>query len=392
MTPDERSIARKTLQNMIPNPLPTVEGLDMAALYLPCEQIGGDLFDVFPIAPDTIAFVIFDVSGQGVASALIAAMCKVCFANNLRQLSSPRAVIERVNASMGRYLCHTCFVSAFVGYLDLHDNKLTYCNAGLCGQFVYTKNDNHLRMLTPCGTAIGVRSAELYTEHCVHLHPGDWLLIHTKGVYSLFAQGDERLGRQHFEAYLAQTLEAVTPGELMNRLKDRFSQTPQESAPQDDIALLGVNVLTQSRRDQLKKQLGFEQEDPVYLQTIFYFEEMEKTTAVILKAMDNQGFADDAIRKMKITLTELLVNAIDHGNNKDSSKRVTVGHLIDKTRVMVSVMDEGEGFDPAAVPDPTLPENLVKDSGRGLFIVRCYVDSLSFNEKGNRITIVKAFG
>jgi serine/threonine-protein kinase RsbW len=108
--------------------------------------------------------------------------------------------------------------------------------------------------------------------------------------------------------------------------------------------------------------------------------------------MDNQGFADDAIRKMKITLTELLVNAIDHGNNKDCSKRVTVGHLIDKSRVVVSVMDEGEGFDPAAVPDPTLPENLVKDSGRGLFIVRCYVDSLSFNEKGNRITIVKAFG
>jgi serine/threonine-protein kinase RsbW len=55
-------------------------------------------------------------------------------------------------------------------------------------------------------------------------------------------------------------------------------------------------------------------------------------------------------------------------------------------------MDEGEGFDPKKIPDPTLPENLIKDCGRGLFIVQNYVDKVDFNEKGNRITVEKHHG
>jgi serine/threonine-protein kinase RsbW len=118
---------------------------------------------------------------------------------------------------------------------------------------------------------------------------------------------------------------------------------------------------------------------------------MDKVTATILKSMDSQGYADDTIRKMKITLTELLVNALDHGNNKEPTRKVTVGHVVDNHQAKIAIMDEGGGFSPDTVPDPTLPENLIKDSGRGLFIVRCYVDDISFNEKGNRVTIVKRF-
>jgi serine/threonine-protein kinase RsbW len=52
-------------------------------------------------------------------------------------------------------------------------------------------------------------------------------------------------------------------------------------------------------------------------------------------------------------------------------------------------MDEGSGFNPNVIPDPTLPENLIKDCGRGLFIVRHYVDSMIFNDKGNRVTVIR---
>ena len=105
--------------------------------------------------------------------------------------------------------------------------------------------------------------------------------------------------------------------------------------------------------------------------------------------MDEFGYPDESIRKMKIALTELLANAIYHGNNKDHGRKVTIGHLVDKNAVKVSVMDEGAGFSIAAIPDPTLPENLEKDCGRGLFIVRSYIDKLEFNDRGNRVTIWK---
>jgi anti-sigma regulatory factor (Ser/Thr protein kinase) len=58
---------------------------------------------------------------------------------------------------------------------------------------------------------------------------------------------------------------------------------------------------------------------------------------------------------------------------------------------VVSVLDEGEGFDPSRVPDPTAEENLGKDRGRGLFLVRNFVDEVRHNAKGNRVTIIKKF-
>jgi serine/threonine-protein kinase RsbW len=105
--------------------------------------------------------------------------------------------------------------------------------------------------------------------------------------------------------------------------------------------------------------------------------------------MDSMGYPDESIRKMKIILTELLANAIDHGNKKNHSKKVTIGHVINRKKAVVSILDEGNGFDPRSIADPTLPENLGKSSGRGLFIVTKYVDKLEFNSLGNRVTVTK---
>jgi serine/threonine-protein kinase RsbW len=116
---------------------------------------------------------------------------------------------------------------------------------------------------------------------------------------------------------------------------------------------------------------------------------MDRTTATVLTAMDITGYADETIRKMKIVLTELLVNSIVHGNGRDHTKKVVVGHVVDRKQVTVSILDEGAGFDPTTIPDPTLPENLEKPYGRGLYIVQHYVESLTFNETGNRVTIRK---
>jgi serine/threonine-protein kinase RsbW len=92
---------------------------------------------------------------------------------------------------------------------------------------------------------------------------------------------------------------------------------------------------------------------------------------------------------MKITITELMANAIGHGNREDHSRKVIIGHTVNSSMICVAVMDEGDGFNPEEVPDPTLPENIVKDHGRGLYIVKSYVDELEFNARGNRVLIRK---
>ena len=391
LTRDELTIARKTLEAMVPQRLPALEGIDMASLYLPCERLCGDLFDVKQIADDVLAFVMFDVACHGISSVLVASMAKVTFTNHLRHTSSPQTVIDHVNTDMAKYLSATSVMTAFVGYLDLHSNKLTYCNAGHPYPMVFRTKDKSLEPLKTAGVFLGISEKWAYEERTVYLNPGDWLVMFTNGFYGLFDDTNKKKGRERFEQDLPSLLEGKTPGEFIRQCGGLQRRKADKGEFSDDVAIVAVEILTESRRNLIKHELGFEWEDPVYMQFISYFEEMDNAIGIVLKSMDNQGYADDTIRKMKITLTELIVNALYHGNRKEPSKKVIIGHIIDKQKAVVSIMDEGDGFDPSAVPDPTLPENLVKDSGRGLYIVRCYVDDLTFNKRGNRVTVSKKF-
>jgi anti-sigma regulatory factor (Ser/Thr protein kinase) len=356
-------------------------------MYLPCGAVGGDLFDCIRLSDDLLVFLIYDVTGHGVSSTLISAMAKVCFTNHIRSVASPRAVIERVNAEMIQDIAADFYLTAFVGFFDLHDNKLTYSNAGHTYPLVVRKSEGVLQPLRTQGTFIGIFENGFYEEQSIYLNPGDWLVLFTDGVYRTFDESDPHEGRRLLESYLLEQMAMdKPPRELLADLSEKCRCAP---APEDDITAVAAEVLTQSRRYQIKEKLGFTAEDPVYLQFLSYFEEMDRSAAAVLSAMDSYGYPDESIRKMKITLTELLVNAVSHGNRKDFTRKVTMGHMVDKEKAVVSIMDEGEGFDPGKVPDPTLPENLVKDCGRGLYIVRHYADKVVFNEKGNRVTVTK---
>ena len=82
------------------------------------------------------------------------------------------------------------------------------------------------------------------------------------------------------------------------------------------------------------------------------------------------------------------MNAMKHGNRNDPTKRVTVVCVIDEQRTAIDVMDEGEGFDPTAVPDPTLDENLTLPSGRGIVLMRSFMTTVSFRPPGNCVCMV----
>lgn len=384
-------IARKIQAAMIPKKLPAAEGVDIQSLYLPCGAVGGDLFDVVRLSNDQLLFLIFDVTGQGISSTLISAMAKVCFSNHMRTSNSPRSIIERVNRDIMLDVDTNFFITAFVGILDLHDNKLTYSNAGHAYPIIYRKSESSLIPLPAQGTAIGIVENGYYDEHSIHLSPGDWFIAFTDGIYRLFDRENMLQGRVKFEDEILKMNSHSSPADFFSRIQSLFSEKNGSTPVEDDITAIAFEVLSKSKRVLIKEELGFCAEDPVYLQFVSYFEEMDRAVATVLTSMDTYGYPDESIRKMKITMTELLVNAIQHGNKRDFSKKVTIGHMVDKSVTVVSIMDEGDGFNPASVPDPTLPENLARDCGRGLYIVRHYVDDIKFNKKGNRITILKNY-
>lgn len=101
------------------------------------------------------------------------------------------------------------------------------------------------------------------------------------------------------------------------------------------------------------------------------------------------GFDQDRLRlNFRVGLTEALANAMLYGNCRDPRKRVKVVARLTAELIEVQVTDEGRGFDPHAVLDPTLPANRARSGGRGIFLIRQLMDRVEFNERGNSITMV----
>jgi serine/threonine-protein kinase RsbW len=94
---------------------------------------------------------------------------------------------------------------------------------------------------------------------------------------------------------------------------------------------------------------------------------------------------------IKLALEEALVNAIKHGNQMDRAKKVHISYRLHADRFEISIADEGPGFDPGDVPDPTAFENLERPCGRGLMLMRHYMSEVVYNDRGNAVSMSKRF-
>ena len=98
---------------------------------------------------------------------------------------------------------------------------------------------------------------------------------------------------------------------------------------------------------------------------------------------DKAGLPPEDHINIAIALTEIVKNAMVHGNGLNPEKNVRITFAWDQTSFLIEVEDEGNGFNPDDVPDPTAPENLLKDNGRGLFVSRQLLDDVRFEKAGN---------
>lgn len=92
------------------------------------------------------------------------------------------------------------------------------------------------------------------------------------------------------------------------------------------------------------------------------------------------GLDQEKLNGLLLAITEATTNAIIHGNKNNQLKMVRIYVYVEGKTLTIKIKDEGKGFDPSIVPDPTDPENLLKDSGRGLYLMRVYMDGLTYNQ------------
>ena len=104
-----------------------------------------------------------------------------------------------------------------------------------------------------------------------------------------------------------------------------------------------------------------------------------------------RGLDEDERFRLGMAVREAAVNAVLHGNEYDPSKKITVSLENTGSQLVISVADEGKGLDPDTLPDPLAPENLLRGTGRGIFLIRSFMDEVHFRQlhPGTELTLVK---
>ena len=121
-------------------------------------------------------------------------------------------------------------------------------------------------------------------------------------------------------------------------------------------------------------------------------ESVDRAEEMTVGAAQQAGFDEDDLLKIGMAIREAMVNAVIHGNRYNSNKRVHFALHRNGERFTVQIGDEGEGFDLEDVPDPLAAENLMRTSGRGLFLIRSFMDEVKIRRRepaGTEVTLVK---
>jgi sigma-B regulation protein RsbU (phosphoserine phosphatase) len=211
---------------MIPRTPPTVPGLELGAIYVPCYSLGGDLFDFITLPYDNLGLTIADVSGKGLPASLIMATVRAALraqADNVYYLSE---IVRRINVMLCRDTKSTEFVTLFYGVLDARNRRLTYCNAGHNpGLLLRDGNVTELGVGDQGSMVLGVLEEEQFRQNSIDMRPGDLLLLYTDGLSEARTFTDEMFGKQ--------------------RVIDSFKKFGTPTATAEDVAR---NVLWDLRR------------------------------------------------------------------------------------------------------------------------------------------------
>jgi sigma-B regulation protein RsbU (phosphoserine phosphatase) len=190
-------LAADVQQRMIPQTPPVVPGVELAAVYVPCFQLGGDFYDFIQLPDDNIGLAIADVAGKGVPASLIMASVRAALRAQVDNVYYLYEVVRRVNLMLYRDTTPSEFVTLFYGVLNARTGYFTYCNAGhppglvlRAGQIIELPSDNMV---------LGIDPQEQYRQNIFQLTPGDILLLYTDGLTDAMNFNQETYGKTRLQ-------------------------------------------------------------------------------------------------------------------------------------------------------------------------------------------------
>jgi phosphoserine phosphatase RsbU/P len=237
----ELELSQIVQRGLLPQAIPSIEGLQLAAFSRPAQLVGGDYFDFLKFKDGAHGFVMADISGHGFASGMLMSSLQTAFHTLVPESLGPADILERLNRLYVHNINFTTFITIFFARYDPGTRKLTYASAGHNPALLFRSADNQIHRLQRTGAAIGLIDGSSVETESVELFPGDRLLLYTDGVTEATNTRGQQFGEQRLGEILRQNRDLPAEG-LIQTIRAVLTDFSDGVLPEDDVTLVVVGV------------------------------------------------------------------------------------------------------------------------------------------------------
>ncbi|HLQ67432.1 MAG TPA: SpoIIE family protein phosphatase [Candidatus Limnocylindrales bacterium] len=238
---EEVMIGQRIQRSFLPSRNPEVRNFDIAGANYSSERVGGDYYDFIRIAEGQLGIVIGDVSGKGIAAALIMAAFRASLIAEIRNNYAMRTSMTKVNRLLWESIEPDRFVTALFGVLDTAARRLTYVNAGHNPAMLYRAATGQFDTLESTGPLLGTFETATFKERVVEIRVGDVLVMYTDGVTEAMSPDGELFGEERLRREIVQRKEE-SAAKVLRGIWEAV-QAYQAGDQEDDVTIVVVKGL-----------------------------------------------------------------------------------------------------------------------------------------------------
>ena len=228
--------AQTIQQGLLPQTLPQTDFFTCAATYIPATKVGGDYYDLFEVGQGCYCVLVADVSGHGIAAALVMSMAKILIKSNANAVSA-KETIDKINKALNQDIKNDNFITMFYAVINFPEKKIIYSSAGHNPVLLINRDTRELQTIKADGIFLGVFDDAMVKDNVLPLQKGQRLILYTDGLTEAENVTGEMYTYERL-AELAQRTVQIGPEEVQTEIMKDLKAHIGNASIEDDVTLL----------------------------------------------------------------------------------------------------------------------------------------------------------
>src|SRR5574344_124855 len=365
----ELNVATHIQDSMLPKIMPTFPGrieFSISGVMNPAKEVGGDFYDFFFIDNDHFAFLIADVSGKGIPSALFMVIAKTLIKTNVQSGLPLGEAMTKANLQLLEGNNEHMFVTCWIGSIEISTGKLTYVNCGHNPPIVHRNGQPLFYLRNLSGFVLAGSKKTQYKEFYAQVNENDKIFLYTDGITEAMDKNNNQYGEQRLIDYLTNCNHEASADQIIQDVNLDVKKFANGAEQSDDMTILAMRFN------------GFYQTISVPV-TI---ESYDKIVEFAQEKMKSKNVDQATISKMLIVIDELFSNVVKYSGSQSLDFSIFVENKV----LSMKFKYGGTLFDvtKAKEPDVNAPLAERKIGGLGIFIVKKMSDNMAFLPFGQK--------